>query len=81
MTLQCCTNSQQTHSWILPTRENRNPALLASLIFKVEETELRDAELSLFHHTFLLYFNVMINFKATKIQSSAGCLGQARKDK
>lgn len=52
MTLQCCTNSQQTHSWILPTRENRNQALLASLISKVEETELRNAELSLFHHAF-----------------------------
>jgi len=69
------------HSGILPTRENRNRALLASVISKVEETELRDAELSLFHHTFLLYFNVMINFKATNIQSSAGCLGQAREDK
>lgn len=34
-----------------------------------------------FHHTFLVYFNVMIHFKATNIQSSAGCLGQAREDK
>lgn len=50
-------------------------------LFKLNKLIGETQNFSSFQHLFVLYFNVMINFKATNTQSSAECLGQARKDK
>lgn len=81
MALLCCTDSQQIIAGSSPPEGTDTRLFSLTDLLKLKNLIGEIQNFSLFQHILVLYFNIMINFKATNTQSSAGCLGQARKDK